>query len=424
MVEIMRMPGVLAGADTGILYSWMISVGDDLTVGQEIAEIETEKATVEITAEISGKVGRLLVSEGDEVDVGAPILAILTEGETETDIDVALGALTPPDEEATTEPDPEPRAQQIETPPSARGEVGGWSMPQTETRLFTSPIARRLAREHALDPTELEGTGPGGRIVRRDVERALAARVETGEAPTQVAEPMAQATVPEVLGEEIPLTPMRRAIARRLTESKSTIPHFYLTADCQVDDLLELRQQINSSGDVRVSVNDLILKAVAVAFREVPEANSVWVGEAIRRYRSVDVSVAVAIEEGLLTPVVRDVEELSITTLSTRVADLVARARSGDLKQSELEGGSFTVSNLGMYGTKEFSAILNPPQSGILAVGAARQAPIVTAAGELTVGRIMTVTLSADHRVLDGAIAATWLAAFQNAVENPMTILL
>lgn len=221
---------------------------------------------------------------------------------------------------------------------------------------------------------------------------------------------------------DIPLTGMRRAIARRLTESKTTVPHFYLTADCRVDGLLELRGAVNKSGTVKVSVNDFVLKAVAGALMEVPEANSMWNGDSVRRFDTADIAVAVGVEGGLLTPVLRGVDGLPISVVAARIADLAERARAGKVKQQELEGGSFSVSNLGMYGVTEFSAILNPPHSGILAVGGAVQKPVVVD-GELAVGTVMTVTLSADHRVIDGAVAAQWMAAFVRRIENPLLIL-
>ena len=283
---------------------------------------------------------------------------------------------------------------------------------------------RRLARERGIDLDRIEGTGPNGRVVRRDLD-ALAA------APAPAAAPAAAASAPAVqlapasasaAIEAVPLTGMRRAIARRLTESTSTVPHFYLVADCRVDRLLALRAEINAAGGPKISVNDLVLKAVAGAMREVPEANATWGETVIHRYASVDIAVAVAIDGGLVTPVVRDVDRLTVGGIAAAVADLAARAREGRLKQHELEGGTFSVSNLGMYGTAEFSAIINPPHSGILAVGAARSVPVVED-GALAVGTVMTVTLSADHRVVDGALAAQWLAAFQRRIESPLSML-
>ncbi|MGZ8803841.1 MAG: 2-oxo acid dehydrogenase subunit E2 [Microbacterium sp.] len=296
-----------------------------------------------------------------------------------------------------------------------------------------SPLVRRLARERGIDLSAIVGSGPNGRVVRRDIEGADA----DASRPTYTAGPAPAASAPQPAAslpaaarpaepaagfDEIPLTGMRRAIARRLTESKSTVPHFYLVADCRVDRLLELRREVNESSPVRISVNDFVLKAVAGALAAVPDANATWGDTVIRRHHDVDIAVAVAIDGGLVTPVVRGADRLSLTALSTTVVDLAERARAGRLKQHELEGGSFAVSNLGMYGTKEFSAIINPPQAGILAVGAARRAPVVED-DQLVVGTVMTVTLSADHRVLDGAVGAQLLAAIVERIENPLRML-
>jgi pyruvate dehydrogenase E2 component (dihydrolipoamide acetyltransferase) len=282
-----------------------------------------------------------------------------------------------------------------------------------------SPLVRRLARERGLDLGSVAGTGPGGRIVRRDIDGVQpAAPASTTTGSSQPAGALAAAAE----FTDIPLNGMRKAIARRLTESKSTVPHFYLVADCRVDRLIALRAEVNQSAAVKISLNDFVLKAAAAAFVDVPEANATWAETAIRRYSTVDMSVAVAIEGGLVTPVLRSVEKQTLTEIARNVADVAERARAGRLKQHELEGGSFAVSNLGMYGVTEFSAIINPPQSAILAVGLARQQAIVVD-GAIEVGTIMTVTMSADHRVLDGALAAQWLAAFVKRIENPVSFL-
>jgi pyruvate dehydrogenase E2 component (dihydrolipoamide acetyltransferase) len=283
-------------------------------------------------------------------------------------------------------------------------------------------LVRKLARERGIDLETVLGTGPGGRIVRRDLDKLQA------EQPTPVAVPTARPSTPKPHRTDsagftdIPLTGMRKAIARRLTESKSTVPHFYLKADCRVDALVNLRRSVNDAATVKVSLNDFILKAVAGALIEVPEANTTWSDDTLRRLDGADVAVAIAVEGGLLTPVLRGVDGMSLSTVATRVAELAQRARTGRIQQQELEGGSFSVSNLGMYGVTEFSAILNPPQSGILAVGSATQRPVAID-GELAVATVMTVTLSADHRVVDGAVAAQWMAAFVRRMENPLTIL-
>jgi pyruvate dehydrogenase E2 component (dihydrolipoamide acetyltransferase) len=266
----------------------------------------------------------------------------------------------------------------------------------------------------------VSGTGPRGRIVRRDLDRLPVAE------PTPTPQPLRTAAAVESRATgftDVPLTPMRKAIARRLTESKTTVPHFYVTADCRVDDLIELRRSVNAAATLKVSLNDFVLKAVAGALMEVPDANAIWNGDSIRRYDGADIAVAVAVDGGLLTPVLRDVHTASLSAIATQTSDLARRARGGKLQQHELEGGSFSVSNLGMFGVTEFSAILNPPQSGILAVGGAIQRPVVVD-GELRVGTVMTVTLSADHRVIDGAVAAAWMATFVRRIENPLTVLI
>lgn len=287
-------------------------------------------------------------------------------------------------------------------------------------RFFASPIVRRIARERGLSLEGVSGTGPGGRIVRRDLD-ALPAGATQAKAAPGAATPTEQPS--NAAGfTEVPLTGMRRAIARRLTESKSTVPHFYLVADCRVDRLVALRAEANATSPVKLSINDFVIKAAAAALIDVPQANATWAETAVRLYDTVDLSVAVAIDGGLVTPVLRSVEQQSLTEVARNVAELAGRAREGRLKQRELEGGSLAVSNLGMYGVTEFSAIINPPQAAILAVGAARQQAIVVD-GALAVGTIMTVTLSADHRVLDGALAAQWLAAFVARIENPVGML-
>lgn len=434
MADTIRMPEVLAGAVEAAIQTWLVEPGANVSVGQPLAEIETDKAVVEFAAEFEGIVGRLLAAEGDSVAVGEPILVMLSPGEGDEAIDVALAAagVSVPSP-ATTAP-AVPVADDPSRPPQERAAeqhaVEVERRPDPGRRLFASPLVRRLAAEKEIQLSEMTGTGPNGRIVRRDLERHLEAVAEEAaaprEAPTATAAPVRDApTAPtgDADYEDIPLDRMRRAIARRLTESKSTVPHFYLVADCRVDALLELRAQVNASAPRKISINDFVIKAVAGALTEVPEANAIWNEDSIRRFATVDIAVAVAIDGGLTTPVLRNVARMPLTVLSHTVAELAERARAGGLKQHELVGGSFSVSNLGMYGTAQFSAILNPPQAGILAVGAARKAALVDENGQVAAGTVMTVTLSADHRVLDGAVAAQWLAAFQRRIENPLTIL-
>jgi pyruvate dehydrogenase E2 component (dihydrolipoamide acetyltransferase) len=293
--------------------------------------------------------------------------------------------------------------------------------------VFASPLVRKLAAEKGVDYTTVEGTGPNGRVTRRDLERDLAAPAPAlpsqGPAPAVPVPlpgtPPQPATPPPADTRLIPHTPMRRAIARRLTESKASIPHFYLAAECVVDELLALRARVNQTAHVKVSVNDFVIMAAAAAFADVPEANVTWTDDGLIAHENVDISIAVATEGGLLTPVLRDAGRKKLTEVARESADLARRARDRRLLQHELEGGSFAISNLGMYGTLEFSAIINPPQSGILAVGAARQQPVV-ADGALTVATVMRCTLSVDHRAIDGALAARWLAAFTARMDSPL----
>jgi len=466
MAEIIRMPEVMAGATEAAVQTWLVQPGSVVSAEQTIAEIETDKAVVEFPVDFGGIVGRLLVPEGESVNVGDPIIVLLAEGEGESAVDealraagVALGAPAQPAPQAPLSPSavperpvaPEPPAAAVPPAPAevrelsavaelpaaaperapAAASPAAAAVPHAGARLFASPLVRRMAAQSGVALADVPGTGPHGRVVRRDLERYLetaASAVSTAPAtdPASAPEPAAPVQTPpaEAGYDDIPTDRMRRAIARRLTESKSTVPHFYLVADCRVDALLALRAQVNETAERRISVNDFVLKAVAAAFAEVPAANAIWNGDSIRRFSTVDIAVAVATDGGLTTPVVRGVERLPLTVVSATVADLAERARAGRLRQHELEGGSFSVSNLGMYGTTQFSAILNPPQSGILAVGAAEQRPVVGADGQLDVGTVMTVTLSADHRVLDGAVAAEWLAAFRRRIENPLSILI
>ena len=408
MSTVIRMPEVLAGSEEAAIQTWLVAVGQTLTIGSPLAEVETEKANVEYASEHEGTVLQLLVAEGQSVKVGDPIAIVGTVGESVELPPVALAATPVPDATVPV-PAATPVAAAVPVPvPDAAPDV---------SRPFISPLVRRLARERGLDFSAVAGSGPGGRIVRRDIEGLSA-----GPGPVASSAADSPVSAPTVGHTEVPNTGMRRAIARRLTESKSTVPHFYLVADCRVDRLIALRRDVNEAASVKVSLNDFVVKASAAAFLDVPEANATWGETAITRYSTVDMSVAVAIDGGLVTPVLRSVERLSLTEIAQTVADLAERARAGRLKQHELEGGSFAVSNLGMFGVTEFSAIINPPQSAILAVGLARQQAIVVD-GAIEVGTVMTVTLSADHRVLDGALAAQWLAAFVKYIENPVGML-
>jgi pyruvate dehydrogenase E2 component (dihydrolipoamide acetyltransferase) len=439
MAVVVRMPSVLAGATEAAIAHWLVSPGDPVAVGMPIAEIETEKALVEYAAEEAGIVGRLVLGEGDSGEIGDPIAVLVAPGETDADIDAALG-VTP----AAPAPALATASAPVAAPaPVAAGEAAlgtnGHRAPASGGRVFASPLVRKLAGEHGVDLAGLAGTGPNGRIVRRDLERFLAAGTGApapagpgGSAGRVAAEqavvrddaavspqPTAGSAAGSAAGTLAPHTPMRRAIARRLTESKATVPHFYLTAEPVVDELLALRKRVNQASAVKVSVNDFVIAAVAAAFGDVPEANVTWSDDGLMTYRSVDISIAVATDGGLVTPVLRGVEGMRLSAIARESAALAQRARERRLLQQELEGGSFAVSNLGMYGTVEFSAIINPPQSGILAVGAARQQPVV-ADGTVVPATVMRCTLSVDHRAIDGALAARWLAAFTTRMENPL----
>lgn len=432
MAAVVRMPALAAGATEAAIQSWLVAVGDEVSAGQPIVEIETDKAVVEYEAEEAGVLARILVDEGASADVGSPIAVLAAAGE-----DLAVAGRSVPAGQAEETPVTTGAAAGTESsedgillPPPTVEEFEPSSAPETPRRLFASPLVRRLAAERGLDLSSLVGTGPNGRIVRRDLdEHSLpAAQSPSTPAAPDVRAPAAPPTAarteesPAADVEVIPHSRMRRAIARRLTESTSTVPHFFLRARIRVDELLDLRTRINEGRANRVSVNDFVVKAVAAALLEVPEANAIWTDQAMHRFSHADIAVAVSIPGGLVTPVIRGVDRMSLGEVSAAIADHVARARAGRLTQEELEGGSFSVSNLGMYGTEEFAAIINPPHSGILAIGAARPSPIVVD-GELAVGTVMTVTLSADHRVLDGALAAQWLAAFAAKMENPLSIL-
>lgn len=419
MATVVQMPAVVADAEDAVLTSWLVTEGERVAKGQALAEIETDKANVEVTADTAGIAGRLLVAAGERVAVGAAICVLLAEGETDLAIAAALGAPPAVGGEATKLDEP------VEALPaeksSDRSEGSG-----APRRIFASPLARRIAAEHGLELAAITGRGPRGRIIRADVAAALAARQERSHPDQGCPQQVAPSPAP-ALGQpgytDLPLSRMRKAIARRLTESKSTVPHFYVSVDVRADELLKFRQQLNSVSPVKISVNDLIVKAVGSALMAVPAANAIWCDTAIRLFDSADISVAVSTDTGLATPVVRGVDKLGLMELADSTRELISRARAGKLKQSEIEGGSFTVSNMGMYAVREFSAILNPPQSGILAVGAAEQRPVVTD-GQLAVATLMTCTLSCDHRVIDGALGAQLLQAIKTRLEQPALLAL
>lgn len=426
MATHITMPAIVADATDAIVASWLVELGSQVEVGTPLADIETEKATVELTAEISGKVARLLVEAGSQVAVGTPIVIMAEDGDSLEDIESFVAEHTARASDKTA---PEMPADQ-----AADGNAETVSDEEDKTaseRIFASPLARRLAKENGIELDSLTGNGPGGRILRTDVEVAIQSQDDQPGAteassqtvkPAQVEPPANSApTVSDAALHE--MSRMRKAIARRLTESKTQVPHFYLSVDVHMDQFLAFRQQVNASATRRITVNDFIVRAIAMALQQVPEAHVAFAGDSIAHFTDADISVAIATEGGLVTPVVRAAQAQSITRISATIADFAERAQENKIRPNEIAGGTFTVSNLGMYGTKEFSAILNPPQSGILAVGASEKRAVVVN-DELAIATIMTCTLSADHRVIDGAVAARLMAKFKELMENPIRTLL
>jgi pyruvate dehydrogenase E2 component (dihydrolipoyllysine-residue acetyltransferase) len=424
MPTLLRMPAIAAGAETAVLSEWQVQEGVPFNKSDAIATVETDKAMVDMEAEEAGVILRFLVGSGEHVEVGAAIALSGIPGEAVDDIEAALRDLgvqaASPSSNGSQPSSVTPKSDAPTTVPSTHG-----------GRVFATPLVRRLARDADLDLGAVSGTGPNGRIVRRDIEVLLTQtsapnRDATPDEPAE-AHPPAAADNGDNGFEDVRHTRIRAAIAARLTESKRDTPHFYLRGTCRVDKLLKMRAELNAAAEnadgTKVSVNDLIIKAAARAHTVVPAMNVVWTKDAVRRFETVDIAVAVATKRGLLTPVVRDAARRSLSAVSADVSELAERARLGTLTQREIEGGSFCISNLGMYGTEEFSAIINPPQSAILAVGAALSEPVVQN-GELAIATVMRVTLSVDHRPVDGSIAAEWMRTFVGIVENPLQILL
>ena len=430
------MPALSPTMEEGTLAKWMVAEGDTVSSGDIIAEIETDKATMEVEAVDEGTIGKLVVAEGTEaVKVNAVIAVLLEEGESADDIgDVAA---------APAAPSPEPAAAPAESAPAAEpgpAPVAQTAAPAATTgpggRIFASPLARRIAANKGVDLTQVKGTGPKGRIVKADVEGFTPAQVSApAAAPDSVAPAAAMASGPSAdqvakiyadrQYQEIKLDGMRKTIAARLTEAKQQIPHFYLRRDIELDALLSMRKKMNAQGEkqgFKLSVNDFIIKACAAALQRVPAANSVWAGDRILQMEASDVAVAVAIDGGLFTPVIRDAQAKGLSALSEEMKDLASRARDRKLAPHEYQGGSFAISNLGMFGIDNFDAVINPPHGSILAVGAGVQKPVVKG-GELGIATVMSVTLSVDHRVIDGALGAQFLDAIKANLEDPMMML-
>lgn len=413
------MPALSPTMTEGNLVRWLVPEGHVLKSGDIMAEIETDKATMEVEAVDEGILARILVPAGtDAVAVNTPIAVILEEGETDADLTAYLAKLGGAAGESA--PSPSPLSSQKTSEPMAPTAVKPAENAPARDRIVASPLAKKIAENHQLDLKTLAGTGPRGRIVKTDVEAALS---RASSAPSLAAPSPTQLSGETSYTIE-PLSMMRKVIAQRLTESKSTIPHFYLSIDCILDDLLAARADLNKglADNEKISINDFVIKATAMALKKVPAANASFQGQSIHRYDSADISVAVAIEGGLVTPILRNASEKSLGALSQEMKELAAKARAGKLKPHEFQGGTFSISNLGMFGIREFAAVINPPQGAILAVGAGEQRAIVKN-GQLAVGTVMSCTLSADHRVIDGAVGAAFLAAFKQYLTNPILML-
>jgi pyruvate dehydrogenase E2 component (dihydrolipoamide acetyltransferase) len=437
------MPALSPTMTEGTLARWLKHEGDEVKAGDVIAEIETDKATMEVEAVDEGVLGKILVSDGTEgVKVNDPIAILVDEGEAVPDAPSSPKSAAPAPKPADPEPAPKaatpaPQAapaapQSAPRPiPAANGEdpSGG--------RIFVSPLARRMAKQAGIDLGSLKGSGPHGRIVRADIEAAqkggppattAAATPETAAGAPVAKAPAAAITAPHKL---IPHSSMRRVIARRLTEAKSTIPHFYVSMDIEIDALIELMGKLNAKspqdreapGWYLITINDLVIKAAAATLRKVPMVNAAWTDDGIAQFEDVDISVAVAIQDGLITPIIRKADQKGLMTISREMKDLAGRARAGKLKPEEFQGGGFSISNMGMFGVSEFAAIINPPQSAILAVAAGQKRPVVKN-DTLAIATVMTCTLSVDHRVVDGALGAQWLRAFKQTVEDPLSLML
>ena len=420
------MPALSPTMTEGNIASWMKKEGEKISAGDLLCEIETDKATMEIEAVDDGVLGKIVTPDGTEnVPVNAVIGVILEEGEDASALDGwEIPAAEAPPQVAEQAAPVEVAAQAQAAPAAPAPAAQAAPAERPEGRIFASPLARRMAKQSGLDLAAISGSGPKGRIVKVDIEAAL-----SGAAPAALAPAPAPAAAPlAAIGpyEDIKTSKMRKIIAQRLQEAKQTVPHFYLTVDCEIGELLKVRKELNGrSDDYKLSVNDFVVRASALALRKVPECNASWIDGGLRQYTGVDISVAVAIDDGLVTPILRNADHKGLSALSEEMKELAARARAKPmgLAPEEYQGGTFSISNLGMFGIKEFSAIINPPQSMILAVGAGEQRPVVKD-GALAIATLMSCTLSVDHRVVDGAAGARFLGAFKGLIEDPLTMLL
>jgi pyruvate dehydrogenase E2 component (dihydrolipoamide acetyltransferase) len=419
------MPALSPTMTEGKLAKWHVKVGDAVKSGQVVCEIETDKATMEVEAVDEGKVGQIVVPEGTEgVAVNAVIAVLLEEGEKAGAAPAAAPA--PPKSEAKPEPKPEAKPAAAAVPPAPAPAPPPAAAPSAGARIFASPLAKRIAAEKGIDLAGIKGSGPNGRIVKADVEGAkpgAAPAAAPAGAPKAAPSPQPIITAPG--DQKVPHTAIRKVIARRMLESKQTVPHFYLTVDFEIDALLTARAAINEVArkkEVKVSVNDMVIKACAKALRDHPDCNASWTEDEMIQYGAVDISVAVATERGLITPIIRNADMKGAAQISIEMKDLASRAKSGKLKLEEFQGGGFTISNLGMFGVREFGAIINTPQAMILAVGAGEER-VVVRKGEMVIRNMMSCTLAVDHRVVDGALGAQFLQTLKAYIEQPAAML-
>lgn len=429
------MPALSPTMTEGTLARWLKKEGDAIKAGDVIAEIETDKATMEVEAVDEGVLGKILVADGTEgVAVNAPIAIMIEAGEAlPTDAPKVTVAATP-------KPGPSAPAAEAAAIVAAPAPVAQPAVAATGDRVVASPLARRMAQQAGVDLAGLKGSGPNGRIVKADVEaasqsgapKAVLPAALPSPAPAPSATPVpAKAPVPAITAPHtsVPNSSMRKVIARRLSEAKATVPHFYVSMDIEIDALLKLRAELNArspkdgAGAFKLSVNDLVIKAAAATLKRIPRVNASYTEDATILYDDIDISVAVSIADGLITPIIRKADGKGLATISNEMKDLAARAKSGKLKPEEFQGGGFSISNMGMFGVSNFAAIINPPQAAILAVAAGTQRAVVKN-GALAVATVMTCTLSVDHRVVDGALGAEWLAEFKKIVEDPMSLML
>jgi pyruvate dehydrogenase E2 component (dihydrolipoamide acetyltransferase) len=437
-----RMPALSPTMTEGKIAQWLKKEGDAVKIGDLLAEIETDKATMEVEASDEGTLGKILADAGgDTIAVNAPIAVIVEDGEDSSALDAAVNAAEAEAKSAAKpEAKPEEKAEAKAPPAPAKAEAPKPAAPPAAKpapkpapaakpavarapggRIVASPLARRMAKAEGIDIARLQGSGPHGRIVKADVEAAIATGGAT--ATGGIFAGFGQ-SFPEAAARIEPHSSMRRVIAQRLTESKQTVPHFYASVDCDIDALLALRKEINASDEaLNVSVNDFIIRAAALALGKVPAANASWSDDGMKLYTAADVSVAVSTEGGLITPIVRSAEKKGVAAISAEVRDLAGRAREGKLKPEEYQGGTFTISNMGMMGVRDFAAVINPPQACILAIGAGEER-VVVRDGEIATATLMTVTISCDHRAVDGAVGAQWLAAFKELIEHPVRLIL